>query len=276
MIDTDFAKVLDAGLGGRWLGWLGNGLDLMLHEGIYCGEVLHRWVERELAAAGVRTWGDLRIDWDPETPVEQRYSLVVIVSDISRGRMLRLPWDFEQLLGVDPDRMPVGRRGAGVRLDPVLLPPLAAAREPAPGRRPQGARDHRRRHAVELPDRALRRRPGPAHHRRQAVGPARAGARTVDGPRRPDLHGARPRGHDDQRARPDLRRPAVGGLAHDLRRHPRGPLDRLRHRRRTPRPGCFDNGLRAAANFLVDWDYDEWRREYAGALGQILAGCFPC
>ncbi len=33
----------------------------------------------------------------------------------------------------------------------------------------------------------------------------------------------------------------------------------------------FDNGLRAAANFLVDWDYDEWRREYAGALGQSLA-----
>ena len=41
------------------------------------------------------------------TPIEHRYRLVVIVSDVSRGRMLRLPWDYETLLGFAPDAMPV-------------------------------------------------------------------------------------------------------------------------------------------------------------------------
>ncbi|MBO0818339.1 MAG: patatin-like phospholipase family protein, partial [Actinobacteria bacterium] len=50
-------------------------------------------------------------------PPEQRYKLVVIVSDVSRGRMLRLPWDYRDLLGVDPDTQPVAdavRSSAGI------------------------------------------------------------------------------------------------------------------------------------------------------------------
>jgi NTE family protein len=50
-------------------------------------------------------------------PPEQRYKLVVIVSDVSRGRMLRLPRDYESLLGVDPDTQPVAdavRSSAGI------------------------------------------------------------------------------------------------------------------------------------------------------------------
>jgi NTE family protein len=44
---------------------------------------------------------------DSSMPIEERYRLVVIVSDISRGRMLRLPWDYPDLLGQDPDTMSV-------------------------------------------------------------------------------------------------------------------------------------------------------------------------
>ena len=41
----------------------------------------------------------------------------MIVSDVSRGRMLRLPWDYRSLLGVDPDSQPVAdavRSSAGI------------------------------------------------------------------------------------------------------------------------------------------------------------------
>lgn len=77
---------------------------LLFHQGMYAGEYLHRWIKEVLAAQGVHTWADLRQD-DPGSalPHRQRYKLVVIVSDVSRGIMLRLPWDYEKLLGVDPD-----------------------------------------------------------------------------------------------------------------------------------------------------------------------------
>lgn len=77
---------------------------LLLHQGMYVGDFLHSWIRQLLAERGVHTWADLK---EPDTasalPPSQRYKLVVIVSDVSRGRMLRLPWDYEALLGVDPD-----------------------------------------------------------------------------------------------------------------------------------------------------------------------------
>jgi len=77
---------------------------LLLHEGLYAGGFLHDWLTETLAAQGVGTWADLKED-DPNSalPPSQRYKLVVIVSDVSRGLMLRLPWDYEPLLGMDPD-----------------------------------------------------------------------------------------------------------------------------------------------------------------------------
>ncbi|MBO0845136.1 MAG: patatin-like phospholipase family protein [Nocardioides sp.] len=108
LIDTDFASFLDTGMAGRLLGGLGNGLEVLLHEGMHRGRVLHDWIARTLAEAGVTTWGDLRLPGSSRhDPIEHRYRLVVVVSDISRGRMLRLPWDYQEFLGEDPDRLPV-------------------------------------------------------------------------------------------------------------------------------------------------------------------------
>ena len=82
---------------------VGATASLLLHEGLYAGGFLHDWLTDTLAEHGVRTWADLKEDDpDSELPPSQRYKLVVIVSDVSRGLMLRLPWDYEQLLGVDP------------------------------------------------------------------------------------------------------------------------------------------------------------------------------
>ena len=109
MVSTNFATFEDQGGGFlRHLGRVGQGEQILFHDGIYEGKALHNWIASTLAKAGVRTWGDLRVEGtDQNTPIEERYRLVVIVSDISRGRMLRLPWDYVTLLGEDPDTMPV-------------------------------------------------------------------------------------------------------------------------------------------------------------------------
>jgi len=119
MTDLDFSQFQDNhGIFARHFEKIGEGLGLLLHEGLFVGQFLHDWIERTLAAKNVRTWADLKDD-DPESslPPAQRYKLVVIVSDISRGRMLRLPWDYESLLGVDPDTQSVAdavRSSAGI------------------------------------------------------------------------------------------------------------------------------------------------------------------
>lgn len=76
--------------------------------GIYRGDYLVSWLEGQLKTIGVETFGDLKIAdaADPRSalPAEQRYRLVVMTSDISRGQLVRLPWDCG-LYGIDPDSL---------------------------------------------------------------------------------------------------------------------------------------------------------------------------
>lgn len=84
---------------------LSEGLSLLLDGGAYEGDYLHDWLRDELAALGVRTFADLRRDdpgADRTVPGHQLWSLVVTATDITRGRLLRLPWDYAAL-GLDPD-----------------------------------------------------------------------------------------------------------------------------------------------------------------------------
>lgn len=105
----DYRRFEDAGLLARF-GLPGQAVELLRHGGTYRTDYLHRWVTDELASCGIRTWGDLRYDdpvADATLPPDERYRLVVIVSDLSRGRMLRLPWDYRRLCDLDPDAIPV-------------------------------------------------------------------------------------------------------------------------------------------------------------------------
>lgn len=112
MREIDYRKFQDGSALAR-LGHLGMGLQIILHKGVYKGDWLHDWVAAQLRDAGVRTWGDLKItpqdDPGSALPPERSYKLVVIVSDVSDNRLLRLPWDYDRL-GVGPgqvDEMPV-------------------------------------------------------------------------------------------------------------------------------------------------------------------------
>ena len=100
--EVDYRSFAD----GPWLtrlGPVGKGLLLLAHQGIYRGDALHAWLCSQLDALGVRTFGDLRAD-DPDSALapERSYRLVVVTTDLSRGRMVRLPWDYPDY-GLDPD-----------------------------------------------------------------------------------------------------------------------------------------------------------------------------
>lgn len=94
-----------------WLDYLGLGgkiASLAFTKGVYRGDYLHDWLSTKLEELGVRTFADLKITdgWAKQLPPEQRYKLVVVASDISSGRLARLPWDYERY-GLDPDKQPV-------------------------------------------------------------------------------------------------------------------------------------------------------------------------
>jgi NTE family protein len=63
-------------------------------------------VDTALARFGVSTFADLAIP-DKHLPVEQRYRLVVTVADVTLGQLVRLPWDYQRVYGLDPDEQSV-------------------------------------------------------------------------------------------------------------------------------------------------------------------------
>ncbi|RSN31292.1 patatin [Amycolatopsis sp. WAC 04169] len=102
MNDLDCRRFRDQSLFDRVTGPLGDGVDLLLHDGMHSGDYLVEWLAPLLEEVGVRTFADLAID-DAESTLlpYQRYSLVVHVSDLTRRVLVRLPWDYSQY-GRDP------------------------------------------------------------------------------------------------------------------------------------------------------------------------------
>ena len=87
------------------LGGLADAEHLLLHTGLYDGDYLLDWLGSVLKDIGVTHFGDLRLDdasADRNWTARQRYSLVVHVSDITRGKLVRLPWEYHEY-GLDTD-----------------------------------------------------------------------------------------------------------------------------------------------------------------------------
>jgi NTE family protein len=100
-LQLDYRKFLDPGPVER-VPLVGPSLALLRGSGIYKGDYAREWVRRQLADLGVVTFGDLALD-DDELPPEQRYRLVVTVADVTTGQLVRLPWDYRRVFGLDPD-----------------------------------------------------------------------------------------------------------------------------------------------------------------------------
>ena len=104
-LQLDYHKFTDPGPLER-LPVLGPSLAVLRGNGIYKGDYAHDWVRSQLENLGVRTFGDLAIR-DDSLPPEQRYKLVVTVADVTTGQLVRLPWDYRRVYGLDPDEQSV-------------------------------------------------------------------------------------------------------------------------------------------------------------------------
>ncbi len=66
--------------------------------GLYPGTYLAQWLQPILDELGVRTFADLKIaqsdDPGMSLPPSKRYRLVVHTSDLTRGELVQLPWDY--------------------------------------------------------------------------------------------------------------------------------------------------------------------------------------
>ena len=82
--------------------YLGAAWGLVRETGMYRGDAAYDWIRSELKNLGVTTFGDLVLDEDQmlEGP---RYKLVVTVADLTAAQLVRLPWDYRRLYGLDPD-----------------------------------------------------------------------------------------------------------------------------------------------------------------------------
>ena len=109
MQGLNYLEFKDRGLLDRF-GLVGKGLSLLLENGIYEGQYLAEWLEGLLAQKGCTTFGAMALD-DPDTslPPDRRYRLVVMASDVSSGRLRRLPWDYQACYGIDPTSCPVSQ-----------------------------------------------------------------------------------------------------------------------------------------------------------------------
>ncbi|MDQ0874952.1 NTE family protein [Paenibacillus sp. V4I3] len=93
---------------------IGPAARLFIKKGLYSGAALEDWVNQQLAAKGIRTFGDLRHN-----------QLRVIASDITQGKLLILPNDIAQY-GIDPRKFSIAK---AVRMstsipyffDPVMI-----------------------------------------------------------------------------------------------------------------------------------------------------------
>jgi NTE family protein len=102
MREIDYGRFEDKGFLDH-LGLVGKGASLLFEKGIYEGSYLREFMDEQLKALGVGTFGDLRIEDPGASPSDVKaYRLVVMTSDVTRARLVRLPWDFEQY-GLDPE-----------------------------------------------------------------------------------------------------------------------------------------------------------------------------
>jgi NTE family protein len=103
MRSVDYTRFQDKGPKDRVPG--GRLYSLLTQQGIYQGTYAKKWLAELLDHCGVRTFNDLRYE-DAALPPEQRYRLVVTASDVSSGRLRRLPWDYPAF-GYLPGDVPV-------------------------------------------------------------------------------------------------------------------------------------------------------------------------
>ncbi len=121
---VDYRRLRD-GTGIGRVPLVGPALSLLVRDGLYDGRYLEDFLTGVLGELGVRTFADLRIPPDHEAahglPPERAFSLVVTVSDLSRRRLVRIPWDLPQYA---LEELPVARAVRASAAIPLFFRPV--------------------------------------------------------------------------------------------------------------------------------------------------------
>jgi NTE family protein len=118
----NYRKFLDPGRIER-VPVFGPAVAMVRGKGIYRGDYAHEWIRGELKNLGVDTFGNLALD-DDTLPGERRYKLVVTVADLTRGQLVRLPWDYRRVYGRDPDEQSVSHAVRASMSIPFVFRPM--------------------------------------------------------------------------------------------------------------------------------------------------------
>jgi NTE family protein len=120
---------------GKAGGVLADAEILSHHLGLYTGDYLAEWLGPILQKdLGVTTFADLKItpEDDPgmSLPENRRYRLVVHTSDITRGQLVHLPWDYNYY-GADRDEQDVVHAVRASMSIPFFFDPVSFTAQPA-------------------------------------------------------------------------------------------------------------------------------------------------
>lgn len=102
--NLDFSQFKDKDMLDR-VPYIGLALSLWFENGLYEGKFLENWVREKLAAKGVHTFKDLILKEFENNP-KCRYKLVIIATDVSKRKLLRLPYDIRDY-NIKPDDLEV-------------------------------------------------------------------------------------------------------------------------------------------------------------------------
>jgi NTE family protein len=117
--------------GGHWP--VSEALELAAHKGLHPGKYFEGWMRERLEEKGITKFGQLRVPsgdggngdaGGADGSGAAQYRLQVIASDITEQRMLVLPRDAEEHLGMDPDELEIA---AAVRMSmsiPIFFDPV--------------------------------------------------------------------------------------------------------------------------------------------------------
>ena len=98
----------------------GKPLSLLLDQGIFEGRQFLEWMRGLLEAKGIRTFADLRTEWDDP---KYMYRLQVVASDVTARRLLVLPRDAGEL-GMEPDELEVAHAVRMSMSIPIFFEPV--------------------------------------------------------------------------------------------------------------------------------------------------------
>ena len=103
---------------------VGPAWSLYKHNGLASTAALRAWLEEMLLAKGVRNFGDLKIPRSYVNQKFQTYRLAVIASDITRRKMVVLPYDLPEY-GVSIDHFPVADAVCMSAAAPIIYQPIS-------------------------------------------------------------------------------------------------------------------------------------------------------